>query len=156
MLFNKILDKSFSIVYKESKIVILFLIFFCNFCICFLFSNFLDIELYKDFNFLMYKSISIYHFEIIANCIFFLAGCSVAFLVNTIIVIIISFEFGIFALNLRFLCGSLFAKTIDGFIYPLYILATGGTEVGIVLALLVIMHRYFNTIDGWRLRDLRG
>ena len=75
---------------------------------------------------------------------------------RNMIMLLISLELVLLAVNVQFVAASRFLGDIEGQVMVFFILAVAACESAIGLALLVLMYRQFNTVDVDVLQDLSG
>jgi NADH-quinone oxidoreductase subunit K len=75
---------------------------------------------------------------------------------RTLISILLALEIILLAINLNFLCFSLYLDDSLGMLFSFFILAVAGAESSIGLALLVVFHRITGVISIHSLSSLRG
>lgn len=97
---------------------------------------------------------SLYHFLGFA-LILFAIGAAGFFVRNNIIVLLMSIELMLNAVNLAFVAFSRYLHGMEGQIYVFFIMAIAAAEVAVGLAIVVSLFRIFSTLDISKMRLLK-
>ena len=100
-------------------------------------------------------TIGINEFIIVSSLLFLVGFFGVIFRRNTII-IYMSIELMLNAINLALVAFSRFNNTIDGSIFVFFIMAVAAAEVAVGLAIIVMLYRQKQTVLVNELNQLKG
>jgi len=90
---------------------------------------------------------SLTHFISVSSCLFLLGVLGIFFNRKNVIIMLMSIELMLLAINLNFVLFSVYLDDVLGQIFALFILTVAGAESAIGLALLVVYYRIRGTID---------
>lgn len=101
--------------------------------------------------------IGLYHYLFLA-LILFLIGFFGAIVAKNILKVLISVEFMLTAVNINFIAFASFFDNIklDGFVFSLFYIALGATEIAIALAIFYLMFKTKNSINTEDYNELKG
>jgi NAD(P)H-quinone oxidoreductase subunit 4L len=101
--------------------------------------------------------IGLYHYLLLA-LILFMIGFFGAIVSKNILKVLISVEFMLTAVNINFIAFASFFDNIklDGFVFSLFYIAVGATEIAIALAIFYLMFKAKNSVDTEDYNELRG
>ena len=100
-------------------------------------------------------TIGINEFIIVSSLLFLVGFFGVIFRRNTII-IYMSIELMLNAINLALVAFSRFNNTIDGSIFVFFIMTVAAAEVAVGLAIIVMLYRQKQTVPVNELNQLKG
>jgi len=101
--------------------------------------------------------IGLYHYLLLA-LILFMIGFFGAIVSKNILKVLISVEFMLTAVNINFIAFASFFDSIklDGFVFSLFYIAVGASEIAIALAIFYLMFRAKNSVNTEDYNELRG
>ena len=102
------------------------------------------------------ESITINHFLILSSVIFFLGIVGIFLNRKNIIVILMSIELILLAVNINLVSFSIYMNDLVGQIFTLFILTVAAAEAAIGLAIIVIYYRNSGTIRVQEIDKLKG
>ncbi len=100
-------------------------------------------------------TIGINEFIYASSMLFLIGFCGVLFRRNTL-VIYMSIELMLNAVNLALVAFSRFNNTMDGAIFVFFIMTVAAAEVAVGLAIIVMLYRQKQTIRVDELKELKG
>ena len=96
------------------------------------------------------------HFQHFANILFALGVAGIFINRRNLIILLMSIELMLLAVNVNFVTYSHYLGNIDGQLFVLFILTVAAAEAGIGLALLVVLFRKLPSIDVDEIDNLKG
>jgi NADH-quinone oxidoreductase subunit K len=96
------------------------------------------------------------HFLTLGAILFSLSIAGIFINRKNIIILLMSIELMLLAVNMNFIAFSRFLGNLDGQIFVFFILTVAAAEAGIGLAILVVLFRNRQTINVAELDDLKG
>lgn len=101
--------------------------------------------------------IGLYHYLLLA-LILFMIGFFGAIVSKNILKVLISVEFMLTAVNINFIAFASFFDNVklNGFVFSLFYIALGATEIAIALAIFYLMFRAKNSVNTEDYNELRG
>jgi len=99
--------------------------------------------------------VSINHYLILATVMFLCGTLGVLFRRN-LLLILMSIELMLNAVNLVFVSGSRLVNNLDGQIMVFFIITVAACEAGVGLAMVIALYRRYGTVETSFLRMLRG
>lgn len=101
--------------------------------------------------------IGLYHYLFLA-LILFMIGFFGAIVAKNILKVLISIEFMLTAVNINFIAFASFFDNVklNGFVFSLFYIALGATEIAIALAIFYLMFRVKNSVNTEDYNELRG
>lgn len=101
--------------------------------------------------------IGLYHYLLLA-LILFMIGFFGAIVAKNILKVLISIEFMLTAVNINFIAFASFFDNVklNGFVFSLFYIALGATEIAIALAIFYLMFRAKNSVNTENYNELRG
>lgn len=101
--------------------------------------------------------IGLYHYLLLA-LILFMIGFFGAIVSKNILKVLISVEFMLTAVNINFISFASFFDNVklNGFVFSLFYIALGATEIAIALAIFYLMFRAKNSVNTEDYNELRG
>lgn len=101
--------------------------------------------------------IGLYHY-LFLTLILFMIGFFGAIVAKNILKVLISIEFMLTAVNINFIAFASFFDNIklNGFVFSLFYIALGATEIAIALAIFYLMFRAKNSVNTEDYNELRG
>lgn len=101
--------------------------------------------------------IGLYHYLFLA-LILFLIGFFGAIVAKNVLKVLICVEFMLSAVNINFIAFASFFDNIklNGFIFSLFYIALGATEIAIALAIFYMMFKVKNSVNTEDYNELRG
>ena len=100
--------------------------------------------------------ISLMHYLIFSGIIFCIGFSGVVMNRKNLLVLLMSIELMLLAVNTNFVAFSQFFHDVSGQIFVFFILAVAAAESAIGLAILVLLFRSRNTIDVEAINQLKG
>ncbi len=100
-------------------------------------------------------TVGINEFIYASSMLFLIGFCGVLFRRNTL-VIYMSIELMLNAVNLALVAFSRFNNTMDGAIFVFFIMTVAAAEVAVGLAIIVMLYRQKQTIRVDELKELKG
>lgn len=100
-------------------------------------------------------TIGINEFIYASSMLFLIGFCGILFRRNTL-VIYMSIELMLNAVNLALVAFSRFNNTMDGAIFVFFIMTVAAAEVAVGLAIIVMLYRQKQTIRVDELKELKG
>ena len=100
--------------------------------------------------------IGIAHFLSLAAIIFVIGICGIFLNRKNVIVILMSIELMLLAVNINFIAFSSFLEDLVGQIFTIFVLTVAAAEAAIGLAILVVYYRGKNSIEVEEINHLRG
>jgi len=101
-------------------------------------------------------NIELPHFLILSAVIFSIGAAGVFINRKNIIIILMSIELMLLAVNINFVAFSVYLQDLTGQIFSLLILTTAAAEVAIGLAILVVYYRNRSSIMVEDINQMRG
>lgn len=99
--------------------------------------------------------ISINHYLVLATVMFLCGTLGVLFRRNLLLVLM-SVELMLNAVNLVFVAGSRLVNNLDGQVMVFFIVTVAACEAGVGLAMVIALYRRYGTVETSFLRMLRG
>lgn len=101
--------------------------------------------------------IGLYHYLLLALTLFMI-GFFGAIVSKNILKVLISVEFMLTAVNINFIAFASFFDNVklNGFVFSLFYIALGATEIAIALAIFYLMFRSKNSVNTEDYNELRG
>lgn len=101
--------------------------------------------------------IGLYHYLLLA-LILFMIGFFGAIVAKNILKVLISIEFMLTAVNINFIAFASFFDNVklNGFVFSLFYIALGATEIAIALTIFYLMFRAKNSVNTEDYNELRG
>ena len=99
--------------------------------------------------------VSINHYLILATVMFLCGTLGVLFRRN-LLLILMSIELMLNAVNLVFVSGSRLVNNLDGQIMVFFIITVAACEAGVGLAMVIALYRRYGSVETSFLRMLRG
>lgn len=101
--------------------------------------------------------IGLYHYLFLA-LILFMIGFFGAIVAKNILKVLISIEFMLTAVNINFIAFASFFDNVklNGFVFSLFYIAIGATEIAIALAIFYLMFKTKNSVNTEDYNELRG
>lgn len=101
--------------------------------------------------------IGLYHYLFLA-LILFMIGFFGAIVAKNILKVLISIEFMLTAVNINFIAFASFFDNVklNGFVFSLFYIALGATEIAVALAIFYLMFRAKNSVNTEDYNELRG
>ena len=100
--------------------------------------------------------VSLSHFLILAAILFGLGMTGIIINRKNIIVLLMSIELMLLAVNTNFIAFDYFLEHVTGQIFVFFILTVAAAEAAIGLAILVVLFRKSGTIEVEKLNSLKG
>ena len=100
--------------------------------------------------------ISIAHFLVLGAVLFSLAIAGIFMNRKNLIVLLMSIELMLLAVNINFVAFSHYLNDLAGQVFVFFILTVAAAEAAIVLAILVIVFRKRGTINVQDLNEMKG
>lgn len=100
--------------------------------------------------------ITISHFLVLGAILFSLAVAGIFINRKNLIVLLMSVELMLLAVNINFIAFSYYLNDIAGQVFVFFILTVAAAEAAIGLAILVIVFRNRNTINVQELNEMQG
>jgi NADH-quinone oxidoreductase subunit K len=100
--------------------------------------------------------ISLSHFLIVAAILFGLGIAGIVINRKSVIVLLMSIELMLLAVNTNFIAFSHFLQNNVGQVFVFFILTVAAAEAAIGLAILVVLYRNYRTIEVDNLDTLKG
>jgi len=107
-------------------------------------------------NWAILATITLPHYLVLAAVLFSLGVVGIFLNRRNLIVLLMSIELMLLAVNINFVAFSFFLSDMHGQIFVLFILTVAAAEAGIGLAILVALFRNLSTIDVDELNSLKG
>jgi NADH-quinone oxidoreductase subunit K len=101
-------------------------------------------------------AITINHYLVLAAIIFVIGICGIFLNRKNIIVILMSIELILLAVNINMVAFSVYLQDLSGQIFSIFILTVAAAEASIGLAILVIFYRKTNSIEVEDISELKG
>jgi NADH-quinone oxidoreductase subunit K len=101
-------------------------------------------------------AITINHYLILAAIIFVIGVCGIFLNRKNIIIILMSIELILLAVNINMVAFSVYLQDLSGQIFSIFILTVAAAEASIGLAILVIFYRKTNSIEVDDISELKG
>tara|TARA_Y100000590_G_scaffold320304_1_gene362628 strand:+ start:1041 stop:1352 length:312 start_codon:yes stop_codon:yes gene_type:complete len=101
-------------------------------------------------------SISLEHYLTLGAVIFTIGVIGIFLNRKNVIVILMSIELILLAVNINLVSFSIFLNDIGGQIFTLFILTVAAAEASIGLAIIVVYYRNSNTINVEEIKSLKG
>ena len=92
----------------------------------------------------------------IATTLFLLGIWGIVLNRKNIIIMLMSIELMLLAINLNFIIFSIYLDNITGYIFVLFILTIAATESAVGLAILTVYYRLKNTIKLDKIKNIKG
>ena len=92
-------------------------------------------------------NVGLYHYLVVSTIIFVIGICGIVINRKNIIVILMSIELMLLAVNLNFVAFASYHQDLTGQVFSMFILTVAAAEAAIGLAILVTYHRNKNSID---------
>ena len=99
--------------------------------------------------------VSIDHYLVLATFMFLCGTLGVLFRRN-LLMVLMSIELMLNAVNLVFVSGSRLLNNLDGQVMVFFIITVAACEAGVGLAMVIALYRRYGTVDTNFLRILRG
>jgi NADH-quinone oxidoreductase subunit K len=99
--------------------------------------------------------VSINHYLLLATVMFLCGALGVLFRRNLLLVLM-SIELMLNAVNLVFVSGSRLVNNLDGQVMVFFIITVAACEAGVGLAMVIALYRRYGTVETSFLRMLRG
>ena len=101
--------------------------------------------------------IGLYHYLFLA-LILFIIGFFGAIISKNILKVLISIEFMLTAVNINFIAFASFFDNVklNGFVFSLFYIAVGATEIAIALAIFFLMFKTKNSVNTEDYNELKG
>lgn len=100
--------------------------------------------------------ISIGHYLVVAACLFIIGIFGIFLNRKNVIVILMSIELMLLAVNINFVAFSTYLQDLTGQVFTLFILTVAAAEAAIGLAIIVCFFRNRGTIDVEDVNVMRG
>jgi NADH-quinone oxidoreductase subunit K len=100
--------------------------------------------------------IGINHYLILSALVFIIGICGIFLNRKNVIIILISIELMLLAVNLNMVSFSVYLKDLSGQIFTIFILTVAAAEAAIGLAILVIFYRKKGSIALEDISELKG
>ncbi|MGB4191658.1 MAG: NADH-quinone oxidoreductase subunit NuoK [Rickettsiales bacterium] len=100
--------------------------------------------------------IGISHYLILSSIIFVIGICGIFLNRKNIIIILMSIELMLLAVNINMVSFSVFLQDLMGQVFTIFILTVAAAEAAIGLAIIVIFYRNKNTIEVDDVSELQG
>ncbi len=100
--------------------------------------------------------ISINHYLILSAIVFTIGICGIFLNRKNVIIILMSIELMLLAVNINFVTFSVYLKDLTGQIFTIFILTVAAAEAAIGLAILVIFYRKKGSIAIEDVSELKG
>lgn len=101
-------------------------------------------------------SITLMHYLTLATLLFTIGVCGMLINRKSIIIILMSIELMLLAVNINFVAFSVYLKDLTGQIFTIFILTIAAAEAAIGLAILVAFFRNKGNIDVASINELHG
>lgn len=100
--------------------------------------------------------IGVSHYLILSSIIFVIGICGIFLNRKNIIIILMSIELMLLAVNINMVSFSVFLQDLMGQVFTIFILTVAAAEAAIGLAIIVIFYRNKNTIEVDDVSELQG
>lgn len=100
--------------------------------------------------------IGLIHYLIVAAIVFVIGICGIFLNRKNLIIILISIELMLLAVNINMVAFSAYLKDLMGQVFTLFILTVAAAEAAIGLAILVVFYRKKHSIEIDDVSELRG
>ena len=100
--------------------------------------------------------IELQHFLILSSLLFLIGVFGIFLNRKNIIIILMSIELILLAVNINFVSFSFFLGDLTGQIFSLFILTVAAAEAAIGLAIIVVYYRNSGTVRVEEIHDLKG
>jgi len=107
-------------------------------------------------NHLFFGSIGISDYLILSSLIFVIGICGIFLNRKNIIIILMSIELMLLAVNINFVAFSVYLGDIAGQIFTIFVLTVAAAEAAIGLAILVVFYRNRGSIEAEDINSMRG
>jgi NADH-quinone oxidoreductase subunit K len=104
----------------------------------------------------IFAEITLMHFLLLSALVFTIGACGIFINKKSVIVILMSIELMLLAVNINFVSFSVFYGDLKGQIFSIMVLTVAAAEAAIGLAILVVFYRNKHSIDVTDISDLRG
>ncbi len=104
----------------------------------------------------MFGSITLMHYLILSTTLFVIGVCGIFLNRKNIIVILMSIELILLAVNINFVTFSVYLGDLTGQIFAMLVLTVAAAEAAIGLAILVVYHRNRGSIDVEDVNVMKG
>ena len=101
-------------------------------------------------------AIGINHYLILSSIVFVIGICGIFLNKKNLIIILMSIELMLLAVNINMVAFSSYLQDLTGQIFTIFILTVAAAEAAIGLAILVIFYRKKNSIDTDDINELKG
>jgi NADH-quinone oxidoreductase subunit K len=101
-------------------------------------------------------AIGINHYLILSSIVFVIGICGIFLNKKNLIIILMSIELMLLAVNINMVAFSAYLQDLTGQIFTIFILTVAAAEAAIGLAILVIFYRKKNSIDTDDVSELKG
>ena len=105
---------------------------------------------------MLIADIGIIHFLVLSTILFSIGICGIFMNRNNIIMLLMSIEIMLLAVNINFVAFSAYLNDLVGQIFSIFILTVAGAEAAIGLAILVLYKNNRKTIDRKDLSSMKG
>jgi NADH-quinone oxidoreductase subunit K len=105
---------------------------------------------------MLIADIGIIHFLVLSTILFSIGICGIFMNRNNIIMLLMSIEIMLLAVNINFVAFSAYLNDLVGQIFSIFILTVAGAEAAIGLAILVLYKNNRKTIDTKDLSSMKG
>ncbi|MEI6731014.1 MAG: NADH-quinone oxidoreductase subunit NuoK, partial [Pseudomonadota bacterium] len=107
-------------------------------------------------NHLFFGSIGIFDYLTLSSLIFVIGICGIFLNRKNIIIILMSIELMLLAVNINFVAFSVYLGDIAGQIFTIFVLTVAAAEAAIGLAILVVFYRNRGSIEAEDINSMRG
>jgi NADH-quinone oxidoreductase subunit K len=107
-------------------------------------------------NFLTLFEISINHYLILSSIIFVVGICGIFLNRKNVIIILLSIELMLLAVNINMVSFSAFLQDLNGQIFTIFTLTIAAAEAAIGLAIIVVFYRNKGSIEIEDANELKG
>lgn len=101
-------------------------------------------------------AIGINHYLILSSIIFVIGICGIFLNRKNVIIILMSIELMLLAVNINMVSFSVYLKDLTGQIFTIFTLTVAAAEAAIGLAIIVILYRNKKSIEVDDINELRG
>ncbi len=100
--------------------------------------------------------IGINHYLILSSIVFVIGICGIFLNRKNVIIILLSIELMLLAVNINMVAFSSYLKDLNGQIFTIFILTVAAAEAAIGLAILVVFYRNKGSIEIEDISELKG
>jgi NADH-quinone oxidoreductase subunit K len=104
----------------------------------------------------MFLEITVNHYLILSSIIFVIGICGVFLNRKNVIIILMSIELILLAVNINMVTFSIYLQDLVGQIFSIFILTIAAAEAAVGLAILVIFYRKKHSIEIEDISELKG